>query len=294
MRIMTSMLVRWLAAVGLAITAPWAAAIDCGKDDFKQARTMADLPASIRSIVERRGAVADPGARWVATDVVEKEDMGLPSRRLVMAAVGRHHAFVEVVIGGGPWMSQGWRFERDDGPWRGGPLGTDDAPVAFGEPRTLPQLLYAACDGYPKPFMGTPDAVSGVITSRGNIDLTVSDEGGSTTYRLVRGSHAIRFFQSDRPVPAFGRQALRDRLARARAGMAPTDATYPMIAEYLKALDADVPEHASRQAPPPRVMIATRPLSKCPSGRTSLEVRPVRGAPPRQCSCQQLPRRWVR
>ncbi len=248
---MTRRFPRVLAAAGLAMTMPWAVAVDCGKDDFKQARTMAELPAAIRERVIQRGAVANPGERWIDTDVVDKDDKGLPGRALAVAAVGQHHAFVALWIGGGPWLSEGWRFERGDGEWRGGRVGSDDLPgrgqgSPFGAPATLPQLLYAACDGYPRPFEGNPDAVSGVVTSKGSVVLTVNDETGSVTYRLDRGHRDIRLLQSTRPLSAFASVALRDRLVRARDAMSPTDGTYPLVTEYLKALDADAPGRPSR------------------------------------------------
>lgn len=70
--------------------------------DYRISRTVAELPAGIRELYTVKGgsriAMADPGERFEATDVIT--DPNLPRRRLIFAGVTQDRAFVHYEEGG--------------------------------------------------------------------------------------------------------------------------------------------------------------------------------------------------
>ena len=70
--------------------------------DYKIVRKVADLPTGVRKLYIVNGgshvAIADPGERFEATDVIT--DPGLPRRRLILAGVAQERAFVHYEQGG--------------------------------------------------------------------------------------------------------------------------------------------------------------------------------------------------
>jgi hypothetical protein len=70
--------------------------------DYKISRTVAELPAGIRELYTVKGgshiAIADPGERFEATDVIT--DPNPPRRRLIFAGVAQDRAFVHYEEGG--------------------------------------------------------------------------------------------------------------------------------------------------------------------------------------------------
>jgi len=70
--------------------------------DYRIVRKVADLPTGIRKLYTVKGgsrvAIADPGERFEATDVIT--DPNLPSRRLKFAGVAQDRAFIHYEEGG--------------------------------------------------------------------------------------------------------------------------------------------------------------------------------------------------
>ena len=70
--------------------------------DYRIVWKMADLPAGIRKLYTVKGgsrlAMADPGEKFQATDVLTDPD--LPTRRLIFAGVAQHRAFIHYEVGG--------------------------------------------------------------------------------------------------------------------------------------------------------------------------------------------------
>jgi hypothetical protein len=70
--------------------------------DYRIVRKVADLPAGIRKLYTVKGgsrvAIADPGEKFEATDVINDPD--LPSRRLIFAGVAQDRAFIHYEEGG--------------------------------------------------------------------------------------------------------------------------------------------------------------------------------------------------
>lgn len=70
--------------------------------DFKIVEKVADLPTGIRKLYTVKGgshvAIADPGERFQATDVIT--DLNLPRRRLIFAGVAHDRAFIHYEQGG--------------------------------------------------------------------------------------------------------------------------------------------------------------------------------------------------
>ena len=94
--------------------------------DYKIVQKVADLPAGIRKLYTVKGgsrvAIADPGERFEATDVITDPD--LPSRRLIFAGVARDRAFIHYEEGGiaHSYIVELFRLESPDlavGLWSG-------------------------------------------------------------------------------------------------------------------------------------------------------------------------------
>lgn len=70
--------------------------------DYRIVRKVSDLPAGIRKLYTVKGgsrvAIADPGERYEATDVIDDPD--LPRRRLIIAGVALDRAFIHYEEGG--------------------------------------------------------------------------------------------------------------------------------------------------------------------------------------------------
>jgi hypothetical protein len=70
--------------------------------DYKIIEKVADLPSGIRKLYTVKGgsriAIADPGERFEATDVIT--DLNLPRRRLMFAGVAHDRAFMHYEVGG--------------------------------------------------------------------------------------------------------------------------------------------------------------------------------------------------
>jgi hypothetical protein len=70
--------------------------------DYRIVRKVVDLPVGIRKLYTAKGgsrvAIADPGERFEATDVITDPD--LPRRRLIFAGVAQDRAFVHYEEGG--------------------------------------------------------------------------------------------------------------------------------------------------------------------------------------------------
>lgn len=70
--------------------------------DYRIVRKVADLPAGIRKLYTPKGksrvAIADPGEKFEATDVIT--DPELPTRRLIFAGVAQDRAFIHYEEGG--------------------------------------------------------------------------------------------------------------------------------------------------------------------------------------------------
>jgi hypothetical protein len=94
--------------------------------DYKVLRTVAELPAGIRKLYAVKGgsriAMADPGERFEATDVIT--DPNLPGRRLIFAGVSQDRAFVHYEEGGiaHSYIAELFRLEPSEtavGIWHG-------------------------------------------------------------------------------------------------------------------------------------------------------------------------------
>jgi len=70
--------------------------------EYRIVQKVADLPAGIRKLYTVKGgsrvAIADPGERFEATDVITDPD--LPRRRLIFAGVAQDRAFIHYEEGG--------------------------------------------------------------------------------------------------------------------------------------------------------------------------------------------------
>jgi hypothetical protein len=95
--------------------------------DYKIVRKVADLPAGIRKLYTAKGgsrvAMADPGERFEATDVIIDPD--LPGRRLIFTGVGQDRGFIHYEEGGigHSYIVELFRLESPDlagGLWSGG------------------------------------------------------------------------------------------------------------------------------------------------------------------------------
>jgi hypothetical protein len=93
--------------------------------DYRIVQKVADLPAGIRKLYTVKGgsrvAIADPGERFEATDVITDPD--LPRRRLIFAGVGQDRAFIHYEEGGigHSYLVELFRLESPDsavGLWR--------------------------------------------------------------------------------------------------------------------------------------------------------------------------------
>ncbi len=94
--------------------------------DYRIVQKVADLPAGIRKLYTVNGgsrvAIADPGERFEATDVITDPD--LPRRRLIFAGVAQGRAFIHYEEGGigHSYIVELFRLESPDlarGLWRG-------------------------------------------------------------------------------------------------------------------------------------------------------------------------------
>jgi hypothetical protein len=94
--------------------------------DYRIVQKVADLPAGIRRLYTVKGgsrvAIADPGERFEATDVITDQD--LPRRRLIFAGVAQASAFIHYEEGGiaHSYIVELFRLESPDlavGLWRG-------------------------------------------------------------------------------------------------------------------------------------------------------------------------------
>ena len=94
--------------------------------DYRIAQKVADLPAGIRKLYTVKGgsrvAIANPGERFEATDVITDPD--LPTRRLIFAGVAQDRAFIHYEEGGKPhsYIVELFRLESSElavGLWRG-------------------------------------------------------------------------------------------------------------------------------------------------------------------------------
>jgi hypothetical protein len=94
--------------------------------DYRIVRKVADLPVGIRKLYTAKGgsrvAMADPGERFEATDVITDPD--LPRRRLIFAGVAQNRAFIHYEEGGigHSYIVELFRLESADlavGLWRG-------------------------------------------------------------------------------------------------------------------------------------------------------------------------------
>lgn len=240
---MTPGLLRAVAATVLLTATGQASAVDCHHDRFDPVGVMADLPPAIRAVVEQRGPVADRGERWQDTDVVIEK--GLRSRRLAMAAIGSRHAFVVIEWGGGPVIAQQWSFERVAGEWRTGEW-QGERYVDPAVPESLAEMLFAICDGYPRPPPRLAEAITGVVTSNGSVVLTVTDAAGAIAYKLDRDPRwrgtpryeRITTLRDGKPLSPAARAALRVQLAALVDAMPVGNAGRALAQQTLKALVA--------------------------------------------------------
>jgi hypothetical protein len=94
--------------------------------DYRLVQKVADLPAGMRKLYTVKGgsrvAMADPGERFEATDVITDPD--LPRRRLIFAGVAQDGAFIHYEEGGiaHSYIVELFRLESPDlavGLWRG-------------------------------------------------------------------------------------------------------------------------------------------------------------------------------
>lgn len=94
--------------------------------DYRIVQKVADLPAGIRKLYTVKGgsrvAIADPGERFEATDVITDPD--LPRRRLIFAGVAQDRAFIHYEEGGiaHSYIVELFRLESPDlavGLWSG-------------------------------------------------------------------------------------------------------------------------------------------------------------------------------
>jgi hypothetical protein len=94
--------------------------------DYRIVQKVAHLPAGIQKLYTVKGgsrvAIADPGERFEATDVVTDPD--LPRRRLIFAGVAQDCAFIHYEEGGIPhsYIVELFRLQSPDlavGLWRG-------------------------------------------------------------------------------------------------------------------------------------------------------------------------------
>jgi len=94
--------------------------------DYRIVHKVADLPAGIRKLYTVKGgsrvAIADPGERFEATDVITDPD--LPTRRLIFAGVAQDRAFIHYEEGGiaHSYIVELFRLESPDlavGLWSG-------------------------------------------------------------------------------------------------------------------------------------------------------------------------------
>jgi hypothetical protein len=82
--------------------------VDCGDDDFSFTTSQWRLPIGMRELLG--GAdMSSPGGPFNATDVG-----GGPSRRFVMAALGRRHILTAIEHGGVGYGVEVWSFRRKD------------------------------------------------------------------------------------------------------------------------------------------------------------------------------------
>jgi hypothetical protein len=94
--------------------------------DYRIVQKVADLPVGIRKLYTLKGgsrvAIADPGERFEATDVITDPD--LPRRRLIFAGVAQDRAFIHYEEGGiaHSYIVELFRLESPDlavGLWSG-------------------------------------------------------------------------------------------------------------------------------------------------------------------------------
>lgn len=94
--------------------------------DYRIVRKVADLPTGIQKLYGVKGgshiAIADPGAKFEATDVII--DPELPRRRLIFAGTAQDRAFIHYEEGGiaHSYIVEFFRLEQSDiavGLWRG-------------------------------------------------------------------------------------------------------------------------------------------------------------------------------
>ena len=217
-----------------------AAALDCADDHFAAASTMASLPGEVRGLLLKEGRVADQGQRYLDGDVVDRDNMNLPTRRLAIAAIGDRHVAAAIEINDAPTEIR--MFERTGDQWADAARRTSvEAPVSLAE------LLYPFCDGYPKPEPRPESQASGVTTSDGSVILTLIDSQSSITYKLnrrpaLRGTaryEQISYLQTKKPLSPRERAALRTRLAQLQSVLPGNAAGSQFVSEYLKVLDND-------------------------------------------------------
>jgi len=214
---------------------------DCKGSHFEPVSTVAGLPLEVRRLLVKDGPVADRGQQFQETDVIVPN---LPDRRLEFAAVSDSRVAAAIERGGLP--TDVWWFERGDKVWTG--LAAGNAPSRWEDlaPESLDFLLYIVCRGYPQPDPPPDRAVSGVVTSKGNLVLTLRTAQATVAYELfsnptvrgISGPGAIRYLSTKRQLSLKERLSLRSKLDTILNALSESNPNRQIVAAYVKALSS--------------------------------------------------------
>ena len=216
---------------------------DCQGAHFASVDTIAGLPLEVQHLLVKDGAVADRGQRFQDTDFVVVPN--LPRRRLEMAAVsdGRVAAAIEQ---GGP-TTDIWLFERGGAGWTGHAAMWAPSRGQDLAPESLDFLLYVVCRGYPLPDPPADRAVSGIVTGRGDLILTLKAAQATVAYELVanpamRGASRygeIRYLSTNKRLSPEERLDLRSKLEKVLDALSEGEPNRQMVATYVKVLQGN-------------------------------------------------------
>ena len=92
---------------------------DCGHESFASVVTLRALPADVDLALQRDGALSDRDGKFRTGDLIGPGEEALPTRRFVMAAIGRSRAYVAIEQSGIGYDIVVWAFERKDSRWKG-------------------------------------------------------------------------------------------------------------------------------------------------------------------------------
>ena len=92
---------------------------DCGHESFASVVTLGTLPADVNLAIQRDGTLSDRDGKFRRGDLIGPGEEAIPTRRFVMAAIGRDRAYVAIEHGGLGYGIDVWAFGRKDSRWKG-------------------------------------------------------------------------------------------------------------------------------------------------------------------------------